>query len=207
MDCVQTGFGRTGSDFAISHWGVVPDIIAFNKGISGGYYPLGGIVVSEEIVDVLATKFDGRFRHGHAYAGNPLGAAVGAKVLEIITREGLTARAREQGEFLKRQLEGLCDRHATIGEVRGLGLAVGAEFVKDTATKQPFPREAGFSAQLAKAARDRGLLISAPSGNPAIGGGGDQLRLTPPLTISQDQLEVVVDVLHQALTQVESTVL
>jgi adenosylmethionine-8-amino-7-oxononanoate aminotransferase len=207
IDCVQTGFGRTGNDFAISHWGVVPDIIAFNKGVSGGYYPLGGIIVSDEIIDILATRFKGRFHHGHAYAGNPLGAAVGAKVLEIIKRENLVSNAKQQGEYLKERLEELSNRHPTIGEVRGLGLAVGAELVKDRASKQPFPREANFSMRLAKAARERGLLISAPSGNLAAGGGADQLRLTPPMVISQDELDVVVDVLGQALTQVEEQVL
>ena len=206
-DCVQTGFGRTGSDFALSQWATVPDIIAFNKGISGGYFPLGGIVVSEAIVQVLASRFQGHFHHGHAYAGNPLGAAVGAKVLEIIKREGLAVRARERGAYLMGRLEELQESHPSIGDVRGLGLVVGAEFVQDRETKEPFAREVGFASRLAKAARDRGVLISAPSGNPAIGGGGDQLRLTPPLIISEQELDTIVTVLDQALNEVEGLVL
>ncbi len=206
-DCVQTGFGRTGSGFAISQWGVSPDIIVFNKGVSGGYFPLGGIIVSDKIIDVLVEKFQGHFRHGQSYTGNPLSAAVGAKVLEIVKREGLTARAKERGEYLLGRLRELSDRHPIIGDVRGRGLMVGAEFVKDRETKEPLPREAGFSRRLSKAARDRGVLISAPAGNPAIGAGSDQLRLTPPLIISEQELDIVIEVIGQALTEVEGEVL
>jgi adenosylmethionine-8-amino-7-oxononanoate aminotransferase len=206
-DCVQTGFGWTGSDFAISQWGVTPDIIVFAKGISGGYFPLGGMIVSDKIIDVLVEKFQGDFRHGQTYTGNPLAAAVGVKVLEIIRRDGLVSRAKERGEYLLRRLRDLYDRHPIIGEVRGRGLMVGAEFVKDRETKEPFPQEIDFPQRLVKAAQDRGVLIWVVAGNVAIGAGGDQLRLTPPLIISEQELDMVIEAIDQALTEVEEEVL
>jgi adenosylmethionine-8-amino-7-oxononanoate aminotransferase len=116
-DCVQTGFGRTGTDFAISQWGVIPDVIVFNKGITGGYFPLGGLIISDRITEVLVSEFHGHFHHGQSYTGNPLSAAVGAKVLEIIKREDLTARAKARGEFLIDSLENLSRFHPSIGEI------------------------------------------------------------------------------------------
>jgi adenosylmethionine-8-amino-7-oxononanoate aminotransferase len=201
-DCVQTGFGRTGSGFAISQWGVRPDIITFNKGVSSGYFPLGGMIVSDEIVEVLIDKFQGHFRHGQSYTNNPLGAAVGAKVLEILKRQDLTARSRERGEYLLTGLEDLADRHPIVGQVRGRGLLVGVELVRNRETKEPFSRKAGLPGRMMQAARDRGVLISAPSGNAAFGG-SDQLRLTPPMVISNEELDILLETLDQILTEVE----
>jgi adenosylmethionine-8-amino-7-oxononanoate aminotransferase len=205
-DCVQTGFGRTGTDFAIAQWGVSPDILIFNKGVTGGYFPLGGMIVSDKIVDVLVNEFQGRVRHGQSYTGNPLGAAVGSKVVEIIKREDLTARSRARGEYLMQKLNGFQVRHPSIGEVRGRGLIVGVEFVRDRRTKQRILQEDGFAQRLTKAARDRGVLVSAPTGNSAYGE-SDQLRLMPPLVISEQELDMVIDVLDDALTQVENEIL
>jgi adenosylmethionine-8-amino-7-oxononanoate aminotransferase len=205
-DCVQTGFGRTGTDFAISQWGVSPDILIFDKGITGGYFPLGGMIVSDKITEVLVSEFQGRFHHGQSYTGNPLSAAVGLKVLEIIRKEGLTVRARERGRYLLQRLQALRDQHPTMGEVRGRGLIVGVEFVRDRDTRERFPREVGYARKLMKAARDRGVLVSAPTGNSAFGE-SDQLRLTPPLIISEQELDVVVESIDQAVTEVESQLL
>lgn len=98
-DEVMTGFGRTGSNFAITQWGVTPDIIVFGKGVSGGYSPLAGMIVADEISQVIIEELDGRFRHGHSYGGNPLSAAVGAAVLDVIEREGLVDQARDSGAY------------------------------------------------------------------------------------------------------------
>lgn len=206
-DCVQTGFSRTGSDFAIAQWGVVPDIIVFNKGVSSGYFPLGGIIVADKIIRVLLEKFQGHFRHGQTYSGNPLAAAVGAKVLEIIKRENLTARAKARGEYLQQKLKELAGRHPIIGDIRGKGLLVGVEFVKNRETKEPIPAEVGFSRRLIKAMLQRGVLVSAPAGNPGIGAGSDQLRLTPPLIISEAELDIIVATLDDVLTELEAEAL
>jgi adenosylmethionine-8-amino-7-oxononanoate aminotransferase len=205
-DCVQSGFGRAGSGFAISQWGVSPDIITFNKGISSGYFPLGGMIVSDKIIDVLIDHFNGHFRHGQSYTNNPLGAAVGAKVLEILTRDDLINRTRERGVYLLHGLHQLYDRHPIIGEVRGRGLLVGAEFVKDRATKEPFAPEVRLSRRLIQSAQDRGVLISAPSGNAAFEA-SDGLRLTPPMVVSEQELDIVLETLDDVLTEVEGELL
>jgi adenosylmethionine-8-amino-7-oxononanoate aminotransferase len=205
-DCVQTGFGRAGTDFAITQWGVVPDLIVFDKGITGGYFPLGGLIVSDQITTVLLESFQGRVHHGQSYTGNPLSAAVGLKVLEIIEREELTKRAKVQGEALMEKLGNLRDRHTSIGDIRGRGLLAGIEFVADRASKERLSQEMAFSRRLAAAARARGVLISGLSGNAAYGE-SDQVRLMPPLTISDEELETVVGVLDEALTEVERQVM
>jgi len=198
VDCVQTGFGRAGTDFAITQWSVTPDIIVFNK---------GGIIVADKIIDVLLEKFQGHFRHGQTYTGNPVAAAVGSKVIEIINREKLAARAAERGKYLRQKLQDLANSHPTIGDVRGQGLLVGVEFVMDRDSKEPIPADVGFAKRLGAAMRQRGILVSTPAGNPAIGAGSDQLRLTPPLTISEPELDIIVQALDDVLTGLESDLL
>jgi 4-aminobutyrate aminotransferase-like enzyme len=128
---------------------------------------------------------------------------VGLKVLEIIKQEGLTAGAEERGRYLLQRLQALRDRHPTMGEVRGRGLIIGVEFVQDKGTKERFPREAGYARKLMQAARARGVLVSAPTGNEAFGE-SDQLRLTPPLIISKEELDLLVEIIDETVTEVES---
>jgi adenosylmethionine-8-amino-7-oxononanoate aminotransferase len=136
-DEVMTGFGRTGRMFGIEHWGAVPDIIAAGKGISAGYAPLGAVIAREEIYRTV--QGSGGFVHGFTYSGHPPSAAAGVAVLTVLQEEGLVAAAAHRGEYLKAGLLRLQERHPLVGDVRGKGLMLGLEFVRDRATKEPFP--------------------------------------------------------------------
>jgi len=137
VDEVMTGFGRTGKNFAIEHWGVTPDIIASAKGMSGGYFPLGIVIAHERIVKPLVDRGQS-FVGGHTYACNPLGAAVGLYVLNYIKDHNLVDRARALGEYFLQKLSDLLSLDI-VGDVRGMGLLVGIEFVCDKVSKKPWP--------------------------------------------------------------------
>ncbi len=140
-DEVMTGFGRTGANFAVDHWGVVPDLIATAKGVSGGYIPLGAVIVRDEIIQAFE-KNNSNFVGGHTYSGHPVAAAVGLAVLRYIQEHDLVRNAREVGAHLLAGLRGLQARHPIIGDVRGLGMMVGLEFVADRRHARPVPGRA-----------------------------------------------------------------
>lgn len=137
FDEVMTGFGRTGRNFAADHWQVSPDIIAVGKGMSGGYYPLGGVLVSRKVGGLLEER-NIPFAGGHTYACNPLGAAVGLQVLREIETRGLVEHSAELGKHALLRMQEF-RRSPIVGDVRGLGLLLGIEFVKDQKTKEPWP--------------------------------------------------------------------
>jgi len=203
VDEVMTGFGRTGANFAIDHWGVIPDIITFGKGgVSGGYSPLGGIIVADNVVHVLWEGEQRRFRYGHCYSGNPVSARVGCVVLDIIKEQGLVQSAKERGGYLLDRLLRLQEDHASVGDVRGKGLMVGVEFVKDKTTKETFPPEVNFAGRLAQLTMAEGVMIFPFQGcvdNVA----GDEILITPPLTISEGEIDEVVGAIDKSLTKLE----
>ncbi|HEX2171601.1 MAG TPA: aminotransferase class III-fold pyridoxal phosphate-dependent enzyme, partial [Dehalococcoidia bacterium] len=147
-DEVMTGIGRTGRNFAIDHWQVVPDLITTGKGVSGGYAPLGALIARESIFETISGTASG-FVHGHTYGGHPPSAAAGAAVLKYLTDHDLVEAAERQGEYLFDRLRRLAER-PTVGDVRGKGLMAGIEFVRDKATKEPFPRAAGYAERLGR---------------------------------------------------------
>ena len=134
-DEVMVGFGRTGKWFACEHWGVVPDVLTLSKGLTNGELPLAATVVRED----LARAFTERpLRHGHTASGNTTACAVAIRAIEIYRDEGLVDRSRVLGHYLRERALELANRHACIGDVRGLGLFVGLELVRDRATREPF---------------------------------------------------------------------
>jgi len=202
-DEVMTGFGRTGRMFGIEHWGAVPDIIAAGKGISAGYAPLGAVIAREEIYRTVQGA--GGFVHGFTYSGHPPSAAAGVAVLTVLQEEGLVAAAAQRGEYLKAGLLRLQERHPLVGDVRGKGLMLGLEFVRDRATKEPFPRDLKVSERVVAAAFRRGLCVYPGSGT-ADGVRGDHLLVGPPLTITPAELDLLVAILDEALADVEAQV-
>jgi len=136
-DEVMTGIGRTGKNFAVDHFKVVPDIIVTGKGLSGGYAPLGAVIARGFIADALRAG-RGFFEHGFTYSANPLSAAVGNAVLDYLAKHKLIARAARLGKTLGRKL-GTLRRHRIVGEVRGMGMMWGVELVQSRATREPFP--------------------------------------------------------------------
>lgn len=185
-DEVQTGFGRTGSHFwGFEAQGVVPDIVTMAKGIGNGT-PLGAVVTTPEIAASLAQKI-----HFNTFGGNPVATAVGKAVLEVIESEGLQRNALELGERVLAGFRKLAQKHPLIGDVRGRGLLIGIELVKDRTTKEPAREECSRILELA---REMGLLIGK--------GGlqGQTIRFAPPMCLSVQDADFVVEAIDSALS-------
>ena len=187
-DEVQTGFGRTGTHFwGFETQGVVPDIVTLAKGIGNGA-PLAAVVTTPKIAAVMTQKV-----HFNTFGGNPVVSAIGKAVLEVIEREHLQANCLELGQHLRAGLEQLKSRHKIIGDVRGKGLMLGIEFVKDRTTKQPGREEC---AQAVENARELGLLLGK--------GGlwGNTIRFAPPMCLTRPDADFVLAVLDEAIGSV-----
>jgi adenosylmethionine-8-amino-7-oxononanoate aminotransferase len=200
VDEVITGFGRTGSYFAIEHWGVKPDVIVFGKGASSGYMPLGGVVMGGEIASAFTAAGE-FFQHIFTYVNNPVAARVGLEVMDIIEEEEILTNATETGDYLQAKARELSE-HPSVGDIRGLGLMLGIELVKDRETGEPFPVGEKVSQRLCRMALTRGLALSGASGG-ADWVDGDDLRYYPPLVISREEIDLSLAIIHQSLTQLE----
>jgi adenosylmethionine-8-amino-7-oxononanoate aminotransferase len=200
-DEVMSGFGRTGKKFAIDHWDATPDLIACAKGISGGYTPLGAVLVKPEIVGQVRGT-GGSFVIGHTAGGNPLSTAIGKAVLDYTVEHNLVENSELVGAYYREELEGLAEKHPIIGNVRGLGLMQGIEFVADRETKAPFPVEWNVSKQIHDAAFDRGLVTYALQGT-VDGVVGDHMLCTPPLVVTPAQIDEMMAILDDSLSEVE----
>jgi adenosylmethionine-8-amino-7-oxononanoate aminotransferase len=192
-DEVITGFGRTGDWFALKRWGVQPDILAFAKGITSGYLPLGGIMVSREILDAMVSvPYADRWMHAYTYSGHATCCAVGLRNLEIIEKEGLVENAAKMGARLLAGMKTLLDFKA-VGEVRGLGLLVGVELVADRATKAGFDPAKGIIGKM-KAALEAGGVFTRNM--------RDIIAFAPPLVITEAQVDKLVASMRGALASV-----
>src|SRR5215207_10670355 len=199
-DEVMTGFGRTGRRWGLDHWNVVPDLIVCAKGISGGYAPLGAVLAKPEFVGEVRSR-SGSFVIGHTSSGNPLSCAAGAAVLRYILDKGLIENAATVGKYFKERLGELAQRQEMVGDVRGLGLLLGVELVRDRATKEPFPPAWRVSTRVGNATLARGL-VSYPGAGTADGVAGDHLLYAPPLVVDRDQVDEIVAILDESLTVV-----
>jgi alanine-glyoxylate transaminase/(R)-3-amino-2-methylpropionate-pyruvate transaminase len=187
-DEVQTGFGRTGTHFwGFETQGVIPDIVTMAKGIGNGA-AMAAVVTTPKIAQTLASRI-----HFNTFGGNPVASAQGLAVLEVIEREGLQANSLRIGNHLKAGFERLAAKHSLIGDVRGLGLMLGIELVKDRATKEPAKDEC---AAVFEACRELGLLIGK--------GGlwGNTLRIKPPMIFTAGDADFMLAVLDEALASV-----
>ena len=193
LDEAQTGLGRTGDNFAFEHEGVVPDILNLSKTLGAGL-PLSATITSPQI-EALCHERGYIFYTTHA--ADPLPAAVGAKVIEIIVRDSLTARARELGRYMKEQLLALQQRHEVIGDVRGRGLLQGVELVTDRQSKTP-------AKELGHAVSQRCLQLGA-SLNISRRSVANIFRIAPPLTVTREQIDTAVSILDQALGECASS--
>ncbi|HUD70653.1 MAG TPA: aspartate aminotransferase family protein [Dongiaceae bacterium] len=198
-DEVMTGVGRTGKNFGVDHYKVVPDLIVTGKGLSAGYTPLGAVIARGFVADAIASG-RGYFEHGFTYSANPLSAAIGNAVLAYIERHGLIARAARIGKLLGERL-GTLKRHKFVGDVRGLGMMWGVEIVKDRATKEPWPAALKVSRRIYDAAMAEGLLIYPGTGTRE-GQDGDHFIIAPPFTIDRGEIDEIVTRLDAALQKV-----
>ncbi len=187
-DEVQTGFGRTGAHYwGFENFDVVPDMVVMAKGIGNGV-PLAAVTTRREIAEAFTKRL-----HFNTYGGNPVSMAAALAVLDVIDEEGLQENARVVGGALKEGLEALMARHPIIGDVRGMGLMLGVELVRDRTTKEPANTE---TAEVLEAAKEMGVLIGK--------GGlyGNVLRIKPPMCITRDDVAFALDVLDRAFARV-----
>ena len=187
-DEVQTGFGRTGTHYwGFETQGVIPDIVTMAKGIGNGA-PLAAVVTTPAIAAVMAQKI-----HFNTFGGNPVVSAIGTAVLEVIEKENTQANCLELGRYLLAGLDKLKARHSCIGDVRGMGLMLGIEFVKDRGTKEPAKE---ICAQAVENARELGLLLGK--------GGlfGQTIRFAPPMNITKADADFLLAVLDEAIANV-----
>lgn len=203
MDEVMTGFGRTGKFYAYENFGVAPDIMALGKGLAGGYFPVGAAVTSSKVYDVIANN-SGLFASGHTWAGNPMAAAMICKTIDYMKEHDLVRKCTEMGEYMAGQLETLRS-HPTVGDIRGVGLMRGIEFVKDKETKEPLDPGNFFWLILHDLAQDMGLIIESSSGCDR-GQAGDQVMFGPPYIISKSDIDEIVEIFDKVLTEAEKRI-
>ncbi len=200
-DEVLTGFGRTGRLFAVEHDGIVPDMLLMGKGLNGGYIPAGAVAVSTAVVERIKKAFS-NFTHGYTFSHNPLVAATCLEVLNILEREDLVRHSRDRGEYLLERLREL-SRFPFVGDVRGRGLLVGVEFVADKASKKAFPRARKFVEEVVERAFENGLILY-PSTGCVDGVDGDLVLVAPPFIVSGEEIDDIVDLFSQTLSQMSS---
>ncbi|MHB8487252.1 MAG: aspartate aminotransferase family protein [Candidatus Acidiferrales bacterium] len=198
-DEVMTGMGRTGKPFAVDHWGVEPDIILLGKGMASGYAPLGAVIVTGRIVQAIQ-KGSGAFLHGFTYSAHPVSTAAGLAVLDYIAEKNLFARVAPAGHELLVALEPLKES-PIVGDIRGLGLLLGIEFVRDRKTKAPFPADHRIASRIYDAALARGVLTY-PMQGCVDGTRGDHILLAPPYIISTHEIQFLAEAFHAAIGDV-----
>lgn len=201
-DEVMTGFGRTGKWFAIEHWGVVPDVITMAKGITSGYVPLGATSVRPEV----AEKFENNpWVHGHTFSGHTLAMAAGVATIEAYRADGLIERSAEMGKFLMEKAKELQEKHVCIGDVRGKGLFVGMELVKNRQTKEPL-HDGLVEGRRPPTAKMKVLAQALENGVYCLPGSVSVIMLAPPLTINKTEIEFAIGVFDQALAIADAEV-
>jgi alanine-glyoxylate transaminase/(R)-3-amino-2-methylpropionate-pyruvate transaminase len=190
-DEVQGGFGRTGTHYwSHQNWGVKPDIITMAKGIGNGV-PLAAMTTTESISQVMKNRV-----HFNTFGGNPISMTQGLATLEVIDEDGIQENAKVVGGYLKDELLSLQEKHSLIGDVRGMGLMLGVEMVKDRKSKEPASVE---TLEILELMKKRRVLIGK--------GGlfGNTLRIKPPMCITKDDAHYLVSMLDEVLTEVSRT--
>jgi adenosylmethionine-8-amino-7-oxononanoate aminotransferase len=187
-DEVITGFGRTGTMFGLEHWGVKPDLIQYAKAITSGYFPLGGIGVSDEIAQTMEDS--GKpWMHAYTYSAHPTGCAVALAMLDIIETEDFPGQAKQKGTRLLAGLRSALSDHPHVGDIRGLGMMCAVEYVKDTATGETFPAEDAIGARIHEETVARGMFSRVR---------GDVYALAPPIVTEEQTLDDMVGILADA---------
>lgn len=195
FDEVMSGAGRSGKYLSAEHWDVTPDLVALAKGLASGYVPLGACLTSSRIVGTVDDA--GGFMHGHTYSASPIACAVGRAVLAEHLEHDLIGNAARMGAVLKGRLERLLDEFEFIGEIRGRGLLLGFNIIANRETGRALPPELDAYAHLSQEAYDRGLIIYSRR---TLGGArGDNFLVSPPLIVTEDQIDEIMELLVDAL--------
>ena len=189
-DEVICGFGRTGTNFGMENFGITPDIITMAKGVTSGYAPLGGMVISEKMHKELYEKTEGNFWHGYTYSGHPTAAAVALKNLEIIKEENLIDNVNEMGKYMLEGFEWIKEQHDHVVDVRGIGLlgAISLHRAEGAEAKTP---------KIVQEALKRGLICRA-----VVYDGQDTLAFAPPFTITKDEMDQIIHIVNESIQAV-----
>jgi taurine--2-oxoglutarate transaminase len=197
-DEVMTGFGRTGEWFCVDHWNVVPDIITLAKGLTGAYIPFSATIVRKKIAEFF--DGDNLFCHGQTYASHPMGCAAALEAINEYQRLNLVENSKKMGEYLGKRLEELREKHPSIGDIRGKGLFWGIEPVKNRESKEPFATrrnrfEPTLITKMASEALSKGVYIMAVL---------NTMVISPPLIISQEEIDVGLEIIDQVLKKTDA---
>jgi adenosylmethionine-8-amino-7-oxononanoate aminotransferase len=194
-DEVITGFGRTGRWFALEHWNVLPDMMSFAKGVTSAYLPLGGIMVSDEIRDTIASvPAENKYMHAATYSGHPTCCAVGLRNVEIMEQERLIDRAAKMGDRLHRNLETFWDIDI-VGDIRGLGLIAAVELLADREKREAFDPALKVGEKVYQEMKSRGVYTRVR---------GDAVFFSPPLVITEQQVDRLTEVLRESIMAVRA---
>ncbi|PWW26862.1 adenosylmethionine-8-amino-7-oxononanoate aminotransferase [Cytobacillus oceanisediminis] len=198
VDEVICGFGRTGEPFGFMNYGVKPDIITMAKGITSAYLPLSATAVRKEIYDAFKGDNDyDYFRHVNTFGGNPAACALALKNIEILETENLFQRSKQLGEQLLQRLSNKLSGHPYVGDIRGKGLMVGIELVKDKGTKEPLESE--LVNQVITGCKKKGLILG--KNGATVAGFNNVLQLAPPLNIPEDDIEFIIQTLTNQIKE------
>lgn len=197
VDEVMTGFGRTGKNFGIDHWEVIPDIMIIGKGVSCGYTPLGAVILHEKVVDEFLRNSKTFSHHGFTWAGNPLSCAIALEVQNYIQKNNLIERVAELSPYLSEKLNSLKEI-PIIGDVRGKGFLMGIEFVKNQKEKTPFERERKITENILEVTFEKGLLLV--GGTRMVEGMiGDHVRVAPPFIVKKEDIDDIITILKESI--------
>ncbi len=199
VDEVMCGFGRTGKWCAFEHFGFTPDILTMGKGLAGGVFPLSMMVASGALVDELVAAHQD-VAHGGTFSHHAVGAAAGLATLRYIQEHHLVEEAARKGAQIGQMLHARLDALPGVGDIRGLGMLWGIEFVQDPATHEAFDPDLNVATRVFNAARDRGLMLY-PGRGGADGASGDAVMIGPPTVISADEMTTMVELLGQAIEE------
>jgi L-2,4-diaminobutyrate transaminase len=196
---VISGFGRLGRWFGAEEFGIEPDLVTIAKGITSGYMPLSGCLVSERIWSVLleGTAALGPFGHGYTYTAHPVSAAAGIANLDVLERDGLVEQAAARGEHMHARLREAFADHPLVGEVRGLGLIGAVEFVAEKAPPRAFDPALKVGPRIARRCLELGLITRAL---PA----ADTIAFSPPFVVTEAELDTMVSLARRAVDEIEA---
>ena len=197
-DEVVTGFGRTGALFGTRLWGVKADLWCLAKGISSGYIPLGATAIGHKVAEVFLADTSGAaaVAHGYTYSAHPVAAAAALATLDELQRLNVVANVQAVGAHFQARLRSFVERFSFVGDVRGIGLMAGIEMVNDKATRTPMPRTSPVPTRVAKAAYQRGAMVRIS---------GPNMILSPPLTITLTEVDLLLDILEAAFAEVDAS--
>ena len=191
-DEVITGFGRTGRKFALEHWNIQPDIVQFAKAITSGYFPFGGIGISDTIAHTMDASTE-PFMHAYTYSSHPIGCAIACAMMDLIQKENFPSQAERKGKRLLDNLKNAIGDHPHVGDIRGLGLMCAVEYVKDRTTKESFDADEKIGVKILNAAIERGLFSRMR---------GDVLCLAPPIVIDDSEIDRLSAIVRAATIDV-----